>query len=178
MCAVVEDDGYSFEANDDEELHVGELAATLATARDGVVVATDGGARQLGEYQGWRAAAWAVVVEGQAFSGLVQGVEQTTTCRLSKAAGVVRCTTGATRSSGPSGVWFERLCPFSVWLGCPRTAKKTTGGRLTTGRARPFADSAIRRRTRRRLVNFGGWTTGGSSCATRWRMRRPGLGRH
>ena len=77
LCAVVQDDGYNFEANDDEELHVGELAATLATACDGVVVATDGGARQLGEYQGWRAAAWAVVVEGQACSGLVQGVEQT-----------------------------------------------------------------------------------------------------
>ena len=77
LCAVVDFEPYTFEARDDEETHVGELAATLATLNDGVLVATDGGAKLLGEHYNWRAAAWAVVVDGKVFSGLVTGAERT-----------------------------------------------------------------------------------------------------
>ena len=77
LCAVVEDPGYEFAAADDEEEHIGNLAALLATKEDGILIATDGGAMQLGEHYRWRCASWAVVVDGQAFSGLVRGEERT-----------------------------------------------------------------------------------------------------
>ena len=74
---MVEDPGYEFAAADDEEEHIGNLAALLATKEDGILIATDGGAMQLGEHYRWRCASWAVVVDGQAFSGLVRGEERT-----------------------------------------------------------------------------------------------------
>ena len=76
LCGVVDfvDHGHR---DDDEETLVGELAATLATLDDDAVVATDGGARLLGEHLAWRAAAWAVIAGGHTCSGIVQGAEQT-----------------------------------------------------------------------------------------------------
>ena len=151
LCAVVEDAGYVVEESVDEEEQVGALAELLSVAGDGILVATDGGAKQLGEHFRWRCASWAVAVESRSFSGLVQGEEKTaarvngplfaccakrprwpnakfafwwTTSLLCRAADAGGIRSRGRTSCGPFGTMWVRLYLFLKSAGFLRMGKK------------------------------------------------------